>query len=263
MKIVRFLRSGQTEYGIIEDNLIYLCNGDPFNGLERTPHAVSAGSVTLLAPVSPPNIICLGLNYKKHADEAGVRYPPAPLIFLKATTSLCGPKDPIVLPEGFQESIDFEAELAIVIGTRAEHLTEEEVPKAVLGYTVGNDVSNRAAQFKDGQWARGKSYDTFCPLGPVIETDLDGDNLDISCRVDGVLMQSSNTSNMIFPCRRIVWYLSQCMTLLPGTVIMTGTPEGVGYARTPPVFLKAGQTVECTIQGIGTLSNPVVGRQMP
>jgi 2-keto-4-pentenoate hydratase/2-oxohepta-3-ene-1,7-dioic acid hydratase in catechol pathway len=263
MKIVRFLHGGQTGYGIIEDDLIYLCSGDPFNGLVRTPHAVSAGSARFLAPVSPPNIICLGLNYKKHADEAGVQYPPAPLIFLKATTSACGPHDPIVLPEAFQDSIDFEAELAIVVGRRAKNITEEEVPDAILGYTVGNDVSNRAAQFKDGQWARGKSHDTFCPLGPVIETDIDGDSLDISCRVDGVIMQSSNTSNMIFPCRRIVAYLSQCMTLLPGTVIMTGTPEGVGYARTPPVFLKAGQTVECSIEGIGTLSNPVVGRQVP
>ena len=117
----------------------------------------------------------------------GDAYPPAPLIFLKPTTSVCGPNDPIVLPDAFQDGIDFEAELVIVIGKRVKNITEEEVPDAVLGYTVGNDVSNRTAQFKDGQWARGKSHDTFCPLGPVIETDLDGDNLDISCRVDGVL----------------------------------------------------------------------------
>ncbi len=259
MKIVRFLRDGHTEYGIIEDDLIYPCEGDPFDGLVRTPRAVSAASVSLLAPVCPPNIICLGLNYKKHADETGGTYPPVPLMFLKATTSVCGPNDPIVLPDAFQDGIDFEAELVIVIGKRVKNITEEEVPDAVLGYTIGNDVSNRAVQFKDGQWARGKSYDTFCPLGPVIETDLDADNLDITCRVDGVVMQSSSTSNMIFPCKRIVSYLSQCMTLLPGTVIMTGTPEGVGFARTPRVFLKAGQTVECSVEGIGTLANPVVG----
>jgi 2-keto-4-pentenoate hydratase/2-oxohepta-3-ene-1,7-dioic acid hydratase in catechol pathway len=260
MKIVRFSRNGRIDYGIMEDDFIYPCKGDPFSGLVRTSHAVGARSVTLLAPVSPPNIICLGLNYRKHADEVGDACPPAPLIFLKATTSVCGPNDPIVLPEAFQAGIDFEAELVIVIGTRVKHITEGEVPGAVLGYTIGNDVSNRTVQFKDGQWARGKSYDTFCPLGPAIETDLDGDNLDISCRVDGAVMQSSNTSNMIFSCAQIVAYLSQCMTLLPGTVIMTGTPEGVGYRRTPPVFLKAGQTVECIVQGIGTLSNPVVGR---
>jgi len=263
MKIVRFLSNRQTEYGIIEDDLIYPCNGDPFNGLARTPRAVSAHSVKLLAPVSPPNVICLGLNYRKHADEIGDAYPPAPLIFLKPTTSACGPDDPIVLPDAFQDGIDFEAELVVVIGKRVKNITEEEVPDAVLGYTIGNDVSNRTAQFKDGQWARGKSYDTFCPLGPAIETDLDGDNLDISCRVDGVLMQSSNTSLMIFSCRQIVAYLSQCMTLLPGTVIMTGTPEGVGYRRTPPTFLKAGQTVECIVQNIGILASPVVGRPSP
>jgi 2-keto-4-pentenoate hydratase/2-oxohepta-3-ene-1,7-dioic acid hydratase in catechol pathway len=263
MKIVRFLSNRQTEYGIIEDDLIYPCNGDPFNGLARTPQALSAHSVKLLAPVSPPNVVCLGLNYRKHADEIGDAYPPAPLIFLKPTTSVCGPNDPIVLPEAFQDGIDFEAELVIVIGKCVKNIAEEEVPDAVLGYTIGNDVSNRTAQFKDGQWARGKSHDTFCPLGPAIETDLDGDNLDISCRVDGVLMQSSNTSNMIFSCKQIVAYLSQCMTLLPGTVIMTGTPEGVGYRRTPPTFLKAGQTVECIVQNIGILANPVVGRPSP
>jgi 2-keto-4-pentenoate hydratase/2-oxohepta-3-ene-1,7-dioic acid hydratase in catechol pathway len=259
MKIVRFLSNGQTQYGIIEDNIIRPCNGDPFNGLVRTSHSVSVSSVKLLAPVSPPNIICLGNNYKKHVKEMNSAYPPAPLIFLKTTTTICGPGDPIVLPEGFQDGIDYEAELVIVIGKRASNITEEEVAGAVLGYTIGNDVSNRPAQFADGQWARGKSYDTFCPLGPAIATDLDADKLDISLRVDGVTMQSSNTSQMIFPCKWIVAYLSKCMTLLPGTVIMTGTPEGVGCARTPPAFLRAGQTVEVSIEGIGTLTNPVQG----
>ncbi|MCG6534537.1 MAG: fumarylacetoacetate hydrolase family protein, partial [Syntrophales bacterium LBB04] len=210
-------------------------------------------------PVSPPNIICLGNNYRRHVDEMKDVYPPAPLVFLKATTSLCGPGDSIVLPEGFQDGIDYEAELVIVIGKGAKNITEDEVAGVVLGYTIGNDVSSRPAQFADGQWARGKSYDTFCPLGPVIATDLDGDKLDISCRVDGVTMQSSNTSQMIFSCRWIVAYLSKCMTLLPGTVIMTGTPEGVGYARKPPAFLRAGQTVEVSIEGIGTLTNHVKG----
>ena len=258
MKIIRFLYEGRQEYGIVEEGLIYRCKGDPFSGLNKTADTVKPDAVRLLAPVSPPNIICLGLNYKKHADEARMAYPPAPLIFLKTTTALCGPGDPIVLPRAYRDSIDYEAELVIVIGKRAKNISEDDVPGVVLGYTVGNDVSNRAAQFKDGQWARGKSYDTFCPIGPAIETDVDGDNLDITCRIDGVAMQASNTSDMIFPCRRIVSYLSECMTLLPGTVILTGTPQGVGYTRKPPVFLKAGQTVECSIWGIGTLSNPVV-----
>ena len=259
MKIVRYLRDGKTQYGIVEDDRIYPCEGDPFNGLIRGSGPVDAKTVRLLAPVSPPNIICLGLNYKKHADETGLAYPAEPLMFLKTTTALCGPGDPIVLPESYQDSIDYETELVIVIGKRARNIAEAEASRVILGYTIGNDVSNRAVQFKDGQWARGKSYDTFCPLGPAIITDLDGDTLNIECRLDGQVMQSSNTSDMIFSCRQIVAHLSRCMTMLPGTVILTGTPEGVGFARKPPVFLKAGQTVECTVEGIGTLANPVVG----
>ncbi len=257
MKIIRYLYGGQQEYGIVEDSLIYRCKGDPFSGLGRTAETVKPEAVRLLAPVSAPNILCLGLNYKGHADEAKMAYPEAPLIFIKPTTTLCGPGDPIVLPRAYRDRIDYEVELAIVIGKRAKNVSKDEAPGVILGYTVANDVSNRTAQFKDGQWARGKSYDTFCPLGPAIVTDVDGDNLDITCRIDGVAMQASNTSDMIFPCRRIVSYLSECMTLLPGTVILTGTPQGVGYTRKPPVFLKPGQTVECSIWGIGTLSNPV------
>lgn len=259
MKIVRFVRNGQIRFGILEGSSIVPCNGDPFSGLAREDDAIEMSSVTLLPPVSPPNIICLGLNYRKHADEAKVKYPAEPLIFFKTTTALCGPGDPVVLPKDYRDSIDYECELAVVIGRQAKDIAEEKAPEVILGYTIANDVSNRAVQFRDGQWARGKSYDTFCPLGPAIETDLDPGSLRIECRLGGQIMQSSTTANMIFSCRRIVSFLSSCMTLLPGTVILTGTPEGVGYARVPPVFLKAGQTVECTIEGIGTLANPVVG----
>jgi 2-keto-4-pentenoate hydratase/2-oxohepta-3-ene-1,7-dioic acid hydratase in catechol pathway len=259
MKIARYRYDGQTRYGIIEGDLVYPCDGDPFTELSKSQKAIDLGSVRLLAPVSPPNILCLGLNYRRHADESAMTYPAAPLLFLKATTTLCGPGDPIVLPEAYQDSIDYEVELVIVIGKKAKDVSEEEVPRVVLGYTIGNDVSNRAAQFNDGQWARGKSHDTFCPIGPAIVTDLDGDNLNISCRLEGQTMQDSNTSDMIFSCRQIVSYLSRSLTLLPGTIIMTGTPSGVGFARKPPVFLKAGQTVECRIEGIGLLANPIVG----
>ncbi|MGD0228770.1 MAG: fumarylacetoacetate hydrolase family protein [Syntrophorhabdales bacterium] len=259
MKIVRFLQEGKARYGIVEGGFVEPCDGDPFGGLARRQGALRLDAVRLLAPVSPPNIICLGLNYRKHADEAGLAYPAEPLIFLKATTALSGPGDPIVLPEHFDGAIDFESELAIVIGKRARNISEDEFSAVLLGYTIGNDVSNRAVQFTDGQWARAKSHDTFCPLGPAIVTDLDGDNLGISCRVDGKVMQSSSTSDMIFSCRRIVAHLSRCMTLLPGTVILTGTPEGVGFTRKPPVFLRPGQTVECAVAGIGVLANPVVG----
>jgi 2-keto-4-pentenoate hydratase/2-oxohepta-3-ene-1,7-dioic acid hydratase in catechol pathway len=261
MKIVRFWYDGQTYYGIVEGEQVTPCAGDPFTGLSKGSKSLDLGSIRLLAPVRPPNILCLGLNYRKHADESGMPYPEAPLLFIKANTALCGPGDPIILPELYQDSIDYEVELVIVIGKKAKGLTEEEVPQVILGYTIGNDVSNRTAQFKDGQWARGKSHDTFCPIGPTIVTDLDGDNLNIACRLDGKIMQDSNTSDMVFSCRQIVSYLSRSMTLLPGTIIMTGTPSGVGFARKPPVFLRAGQTVECQIEGIGVLANPIVGPQ--
>ncbi len=260
MRIVRYLAEGQARYGMVEGDALHPCAGDPFTNLVKYSRAVALESVKILAPVAPPNIVCLGLNYRKHADEAAARHPAEPLIFLKATSSVIGPGDPIVLPLHNPDKIDYEAELAIVIRKKARNIPEANVHDFILGYTVANDVSNRGAQFSDKQWARGKSYDTFCPLGPAIETGLDGDRLDISCRLDGTVMQSSNTSNMIFSCRRIVSYLSRCMTLLPGTVILTGTPEGVGFARNPPVFLREGQVVECEIEGIGVLSNPVAGQ---
>jgi 2-keto-4-pentenoate hydratase/2-oxohepta-3-ene-1,7-dioic acid hydratase in catechol pathway len=258
MKIVRFLFDGKTQYGLVEGDRLFPCAGDPFTGLNREGKDLALDAVKLLAPVCPPNILCLGLNYRKHADEGGMAYPKNPMLFIKSGTALSGPGDPIVLPEPYQDSIDYEGELVIVIGKEAKNIAEEEVPQYILGYTIGNDVSNRDAQFKDGQWARGKSHDTFCPIGPAIVTGLDGDNLNLSCRIDGEVRQDSNTSDMIFSCRQIVSFLSKSMTLLPGTIIMTGTPSGVGFARKPPAFLKAGQTVECCIEGIGILSNPVV-----
>jgi 2-keto-4-pentenoate hydratase/2-oxohepta-3-ene-1,7-dioic acid hydratase in catechol pathway len=257
MKIVRYESEGRVGYGTIENGRICPCEGDPFTGLAKQSGAVDMNTVKLLAPVSPPNIICLGLNYRKHADEAGMPYPSEPLMFLKATTAVCGPGDPIILPSNSPDKIDYEAELAVIIQKRARNISEEEAPGVILGYTIANDISNRAVQFTDVQWARAKSYDTFCPLGPVIVTGLDGDNLDIRCLLDGRVMQASNTSDMIFSCRQIVSYLSRCMTLLPGTVILTGTPEGVGFTRIPPVFLREGQKIECEIEGIGRLANLV------
>jgi 2-keto-4-pentenoate hydratase/2-oxohepta-3-ene-1,7-dioic acid hydratase in catechol pathway len=257
MKVVRYLYKGATSYGMVDGIHLYPCDGDPFTRLIRQTAVLDPAAVKLLPPVDPPNIICIGLNYRKHAEETGIPIPSEPLIFIKATTSLCGPGDAIVLPAHTPDKIDYEAELAIVIGKRAKDITEEEAHDVILGYTVANDVSNRAAQFTDGQWARAKSYDTFCPVGPAIVTGLDADNLNITCRLDGRVMQDSRTSDMIFPCRRIVSYLSRCFTLLPGTIILTGTPEGVGFKRKPPVFLRPGQIVEIEIEGIGTLVNPV------
>ena len=258
MKILRYLHKSHTRYGILEGDLVIVCDGDPFEGLTKLNKTLDLNSVKLLSPVAPPNIICVGLNYKRHADEAKQPYPDNPWLFLKPTTTVIGLGDPIVLPLHNPDRIDYEIELAIVIGKQAKNAPEDKVLDYVLGYTVANDVSNRAAQRSDEQVVRSKSYDTFCPLGPVIATDVDGDNLDLTCRIDGQTMQSSNTSDMIFSCSSLVTYLSQCMTLLPGTVILTGTPEGVGFVRVPPVYLQEGQVVECEIEGIGVLFNPVV-----
>jgi 2-keto-4-pentenoate hydratase/2-oxohepta-3-ene-1,7-dioic acid hydratase in catechol pathway len=259
MRIVRYLYEGNARYGIIDDDGLHPCDGDPFTRLIRQSSVVELAAVKLLTPVNPPNIFCLGLNYREHAAETGHPLPDEPLVFLKATTALCGPGDPITLPAQYPHMIDYEAELAIVIGKQATDVTEDEAQEVILGYTAANDVSNRAVQFKDGQWARAKSHDTFCPVGPAIVTGLDADNLSISCRLDGEVMQASSTSDMIFPVRRIVSHLSRCFTLLPGTLILTGTPGGVGFKRNPPVYLRTGQVVEVEIEGIGILVNPVVG----
>lgn len=263
MRIIRYLQEEKECYGIVEESGVRPCDGDPFTRLVPQPTVLALADVKLLPPVVPPNIICLGLNYRAHAAETGHPLPAEPLVFIKATTALCGPGDPIMLPAQYPDQIDYEAELAIVIGKRARNVPESDVDEYILGYTAANDVSNRAVQFSDGQWARAKSHDTFCPVGPAIVTDLDADNLAITCRLDGEVMQSSSTADLIFPVRRIVSYLSHSFTLLPGTLILTGTPSGVGFMRKPPVFLLPGQVVEVEIEGIGTLTNPVVGCSRP
>ncbi len=213
----------------------------------------------LLAPVDPPNVLAIGLNYRAHAMEGGETLPERPLLFIKATTTVCGPSDPIVLPRIAPDHVDYECELAIIIGQKAKHVSEEDALDYVLGYTCGNDVSARDCQLEiDRQWARGKSFDNFCPLGPWIETDLDPDNARVTSRVNGKTMQDSNTNDLIFSCAKLVSYLSENLTLLPGTVIMTGTPSGVGFARKPPVFLHAGDVVDIEIEGIGVLTNHVI-----
>ena len=262
VKIVRFKNGAKAQYGIVQKEKLFPCTGDPFGGMKKNGKAMNLNSVKLLPPVSPPNIICLGLNYKKHVEECKDPTPAVPLLFFKTTTAVCGPGDPIVLPIHTPDKIDYEVELAIVIGKKAKHVPLGKASEVILGYTVANDVTNRGVQFDDGQWARGKSYDTFCPMGPAIVTDLDGDNLNLTCKIDGKVMQASNTSDLIFSTRRLVSFISDCMTLLPGTIILTGTPEGVGFTRQPPVFLQEGQVIECEIEGIGVLSNPVESLQL-
>jgi 2-keto-4-pentenoate hydratase/2-oxohepta-3-ene-1,7-dioic acid hydratase in catechol pathway len=261
VKIVRFWLDGSARYGVLEGQEVHPCEGDPFIGLKPQGGAVPTEGLRLLSPIEPPNVVCIGLNYRRHVEESGVPLPEYPAIFLKPTTTVCGPEAPILLPIQEPDQVDYEVELAVVIGKRAKHVAEREAPDVVLGYTVANDVSARRAQFADAQWTRGKSFDSFCPLGPCIETELDANHVDIMCRVNGRTLQHSNTSDMIWTPSQLVSYISGSMSLLPGTVILTGTPEGVGFPRKPPVFLKEGDVVECEIEGIGVLRNPVVAEE--
>ena len=216
----------------------------------------------LLAPVTAPTkIVAIGLNYADHARESGQTPPAAPVMFIKTTNSIAGPHEPIRYSRTDSTEVDYEAELAVVIGRRARRVTAELALDHVFGYTACNDVSARDAQFADGQWVRGKSFDTFCPLGPwIVTADEIGDpqSLAIGCRVNGTALQDSTTKEMIFGVAEIISYLSNVMTLEPGDVIATGTPVGVGFARTPPVYLVDGDVVEVEIERIGVLRNPVV-----
>jgi 2-keto-4-pentenoate hydratase/2-oxohepta-3-ene-1,7-dioic acid hydratase in catechol pathway len=214
----------------------------------------------LLAPADPPNIFAIGRNYRAHVKETGARLPDAPLVFQKATTSLTAAETAIVLPVAAPHEVDFEAELALVIGREARGVSPEQALDFVRGYTCANDVTARDCQRNDKQWTRAKGFDTFCPLGPWLVTpdQLDPDQCVIRSWLNGRLMQQSSTSQMIFSCRQLISYLSRQFTLLPETVILTGTPEGVGFARQPPVFLRAGDRIEVEIEGIGILTNTVV-----
>ena len=264
MRYVRVILDGQADsyvYGVLEGDAIRVLKASPLSGTaEYTDKKVFLMDVErFLPPITPPNIIALGLNYQEHAIESKMELPSAPVIFLKATTAITGHLNPIVLPKDASDFVDYEAELVIVMGRQAKDVSEEDATDYIFGYTCGNDISARDCQMKlDRQWARAKSFDTFAPIGPWIETEINPDNLKIQSRVNGVVMQSSTTSDMIFNIPEIVSYLSRQMTLLPGTIIMTGTPSGVGFARNPAVFLKEGDVVEVEIEGIGVLKNPVV-----
>jgi len=264
MHIYRFMHNQQVFYGLMDspraDRAAVLA-GDPFTGLERTGEIIAVER--LLPPVTPPNILCLGLNYRKHADETGTTYPRDPVMFIKSTNALTGYGRPIVLPKAGPDEVDYEVELALVIGQEGKNIPEARALEYVLGYTCANDVSARDWQKRrqKKQWARGKSFDTFCPVGPCLVTRdsiPDPNNLALETRVNNEVLQKSNTRDMIFPVRRIISLLSQSFTLLPGTLILTGTPEGVGFTRTPPRFLQAGDVVTVAVQGIGELTNPVV-----
>lgn len=260
MRIVRYVNErGQVNWGeIVDERHARPMVGDLFG--EHRFEEVAEKMTRRLAPVEPPNIIAIGRNYAEHAremkSEAGTA---APLVFLKTTTAVIGPEEPIILPRSAPGEVDFEAELAVIIGRRAKDVEERDALGHVLGYTCANDVSARDCQKGDNQWARGKSFDTFCPLGPEVVTvdEVDTGRLAIRSILNDQVMQDGNTADMIFSVPRLVSYLSFQFTLPPGTVILTGTPPGVGAARTPPVFLKDGDRIAIEIAGIGRLTNPV------
>lgn len=250
MRLVRFFAEGKAGYGALAGEKVRPLVGDPFQEeIKVSDREIPLAEVQLLAPCLPSKIVAVGLNYADHAAEVGLPLPEEPVIFLKPSTAVVGPGKAVVCPPGVGR-VDYEAELAVVIRDTTRNVSPEEAPAHVLGYTCFNDVTARDLQTKDGQWTRSKSFDTFAPLGPWIETDLDPKDLAITLAVNGVLKQSSTTRNMIFKVPHLVSFISQIMTLLPGDVIATGTPPGIG-----PV--KPGDIMEVTVAGIGTLTNPV------
>ena len=264
MRIGRFQdTSGAVHYGIpIDETHAIRLEGNIYEGLSETSHRMAVSR--WLAPIAPVNILGIGLNYRAHAQETGAKIPKHPILFMKPTTAASGPGDPIILPASCEHGpeVDYEAELAVVIGRPAKNLSEAQALDYVLGYSCSNDVSARRWQKHGGagQWVRGKSFDTFCPLGPVLVTAdeiQDPQELDLRCLLNGETMQTGNTSDMIFSVAELVARISRDMTLLPGTLILTGTPPGVGYARTPPLFLAEGDRVRVEIEQIGALENPV------
>ena len=243
--------------------------GDPFApdgaaGLRPTGEAARVAE--LLAPVEPRAILCIGVNYRRHAAEFGVAIPARPVLFMKSPSALQHPGAPIELPVVLpSEAVDYEGELAVVIGRRCKNVTVEDALQAVLGYSCANDVSARDWQKRPelggGQWCRGKSFDTFCPLGPCLVTPAliaNPNDLRLTTSVSGELRQDASTADMIFPVAELIAFLSGSTTLEPGTVILTGTPSGVGMGSDPPRWLRSGDEVRITIEGIGTLTNPVI-----
>jgi 2-keto-4-pentenoate hydratase/2-oxohepta-3-ene-1,7-dioic acid hydratase in catechol pathway len=251
IRIIRFRYQGKISYGCVEDDTVYDLPGGPFAELRRGAKISALPEVELLAPCEPSKVVAVGLNYRSHAQELSLQLPPSPLLFIKPSTAVIGPAAAIVYP-GMSERVDYEAELAVVIGTQAKAIAPAAARAHILGYTCGNDVTARDLQTRDGQWTRSKGFDTFCPLGPWIVTDLpQPDDTNLSCRLNGTQMQAGNTSDLIFDVNTLVSFISQVMTLEPGDVIMTGTPSGIGP-------MNRGDTVEIEVQGIGILSNPVV-----
>ena len=252
MKLVRFSKDQTTRFGVLKKGIVQDITGSPFSNFRLGGTAYPLEEVRLEAPVTPSKVVAVGLNYRDHADELKMSPPEEPLLFLKPSTSVIGPGDSIIYP-GSSQRIDYEAELAVAIKDVTKDVEAEEAIEHILGFTCANDVTARDLQKKDGQWTRSKSFDTFSPIGPWIETELEPDNLKIELLLNGEIRQSSNTSKMIFPIESLVSFVSKMMTLLPGDIILTGTPSGVGPMR-------VGDMVEVRIEGIGNLKNSVRAR---
>lgn len=252
MKIVRYREGGNIKWGVVEDNNIREMVGDPFEHFHPLSKTKRIEEVRLLSPCLPSKIVALGLNYRDHAAEVKMELPKEPLLFLKPSTSVIGPGEPIVYPK-MSKRVDYEAELAVVIRKTATAVPEERAAEYILGYTCFNDVTARDLQPKDGQWTISKSFDTFAPIGPWIVTDIDPRQLDISSYLNGERRQHSNTKQLVFAPYQLVSFISRVMTLLPGDVIATGTPSGIGP-------MSVGDRIEIIIEGIGTLSNSVIAQ---
>jgi 2-keto-4-pentenoate hydratase/2-oxohepta-3-ene-1,7-dioic acid hydratase in catechol pathway len=250
MQIVRFRADDKTRYGALEGNHIIEYTGTPYSSFKRARKKYPLRQSVLLAPVVPSKVVAVGLNYRDHAEELNLPIPSEPIIFLKPLSAICGPGDPIVFPAE-ADRVYYEAELAIVIKKRCHHASTERAREHVLGYTCLNDVTARDLLARDGQWTRAKGFDSFCPVGPCIVTDIDPNGVDIESYLNGERRQSSNTKHCIFAVEDVIARVSAVMTLLPGDVIATGTPGGIGP-------MQPGDKVEVRIEGIGSLKNPVI-----
>ncbi|WP_227766131.1 fumarylacetoacetate hydrolase family protein [Zhaonella formicivorans] len=254
MKIIRFLRGEKIQYGELVDGSVELLDGSIGAGFVSTGISLAVEEVQLLAPCEPTKVIAVGLNYKDHAAELQIPLPQEPVIFLKPPSAVIGPGQKIIYPSQ-STRVDYEAELGIVIGKMAKNITVDKANEYILGYTCANDVTARDLQPVNGQWTLAKSFDTFCPLGPVIETGIDANNLGISLWLNGQIRQQSNTCQMIFGVEQLVSYVSSIMTLHPGDVIITGTPSGIGP-------MQPGDEVTVEIEKIGRLTNVVAGTKV-
>ncbi|WFB07220.1 fumarylacetoacetate hydrolase family protein [Streptomyces sp. LX-29] len=252
MRIARFSIDGNVAYGVVEGETLDIIKGIPYGDFERSGTKIPLDKVRLLSPVLPNKIVAIGRNYAEHAAELGNEVPEVPVAFFKPSTAVVGPGDPIVYPS-FSSEVHHEAELAVVIGRMCREVPRERVKDVILGYTCANDVTARDVQRREAQWARAKGFDTSCPLGPWVETDLDPRDLAVMCTVNGEQRQLGRTGEMVRTVEDLIVHITEAMTLLPGDVILTGTPAGVGP-------LSVGDEVAVTIEGIGTLTNKVIKR---